>query len=97
MDLEIRWSPRAASDVEDIYAYIARDSEHYAAIFASQVLEIVRAIPTFPRSGRVVPEYRDNNLREKLFGNYRIVYRLREDVVEIVAIHHGARLLHDIE
>jgi hypothetical protein len=31
-------------------------------------------------------------LREILFGNYRIVYRLRDGVVEILTVYHGARL-----
>ena len=51
------------------------------------------SIPLFPRAGRVVPEYGDENLREKLFGSYRIVYWLREEVIEIVTIHHAARPL----
>jgi len=93
MDLEVRWSPRAAEDLEDICTRIARDSEQYAAIFARRVLASVQTIPTFPRAGRVVPEYGDENLREKLFGNYRIVYRLREHAVEIVTVHHAARPL----
>ncbi|MFN7975233.1 MAG: type II toxin-antitoxin system RelE/ParE family toxin [Acidobacteriota bacterium] len=97
MDWQIRWSPRAATDLEEGCAFIAKDSEHYAAIFARRVVAIVEGIPFFPRAGRVVPEYRDENLREKLFGNYRIVYRLRENVaehvVEIVTIHHAARPL----
>lgn len=38
----------------------------------------------------------DENLREKIFENYRIVYRLKKDVVEIVAICHGAQPLRNI-
>ncbi len=44
-----------------------------------------------PRSGRVVPEVRDESVREVIHGNYRIVYRLRHDVVEIATVFHGAR------
>lgn len=93
MDRKVRWSPRAATDLEEICTYIAKDSEHYGSIFARRVLAIVQGIPTFPRAGRVVPEYGDENLREKIFGNYRIVYRLREHAVEIVTVHHAARPL----
>ena len=46
-----------------------------------------------PLSGRVVPEVGDDAIRELIRGNYRIVYRLKQDVVEIVTVFHGARLL----
>lgn len=96
MAYKIRWSPRAASNFEEICNYIARDAEHYAAVFAKQINAMVKSIPQFPHAGRVVPEYGDENLREKIFENYRIVYRLKKDVVEIVAICHGAQPLRNI-
>jgi plasmid stabilization system protein ParE len=37
------------------------------------------------------------SLREKIFHSYRIVYRIKPGIIEIVAIVHGARLLHDIK
>ena len=93
----IRWSPLAASHFEDICAYIAKDSPYYAALFAKKVLMIVRALPQFPRAGRVVPEYGNDDLREKIYENYRIVYRIRAEVIEIAAICHGARPLENME
>ena len=45
-----------------------------------------------PRSGRVMPELGDGAIREVIHGNYRIVYRLRHDLVEIATVFHGARL-----
>ena len=87
------WSPRAASHLEDICEYITLDSTAYAAIFAQRILSIVKSIPKFPESGRIVPEYDNPDLREKLYGNYRIVYRLKasEKLIEIAAICHSAR------
>jgi plasmid stabilization system protein ParE len=96
MASQIRWSPRAASNLEGICNYIARDSKHYASLFAKKVFAIVETIPEFPKSGRIVPEYGDENLREKIYQNYRIVYRLKGDAIEIVAICHGAKQLQDI-
>ncbi len=96
MAYQIRWAPRAASNLEDICNYIARDSEYYAAFFAKKVNEIIKAIPPFPKAGRTVPEYGDKNLREKIYKNYRIVYRIKGELIEIVAICHGAKPLDDI-
>ncbi len=54
---------------------------------------MVEDMATFPRIGRIVPEYRDPNLRERIYSNYRIVYRMKDEVVEIAAICHGAQPL----
>jgi plasmid stabilization system protein ParE len=66
MALKIKWSPRAASNLEEICDYIAKDSQYYAILFAKKVTNIVKAIPQFPKSGRIVPEYGEENLRENL-------------------------------
>jgi plasmid stabilization system protein ParE len=96
MAYKIRWSPRAASNFEDVCNYIAKDSEYYAALFAKKVNAVVKAIPQFPKAGRIVPEYGDETLREKIYENYRIVYRLKREFVEIVTICHGAHPLDHI-
>lgn len=85
MDYSLKWSPRAALHFEEICDYIARDSKYYSALFAKRIISIVKSIPHFPKAGRIVPEYNDEN--------YRIVYRIKSEVIEIVAICHGARPL----
>ena len=54
MAYEIRWSPRAADNLEDICDYIATDSEYYAALFAKKVNSVIKSIPQFPKAGRIV-------------------------------------------
>lgn len=90
---QLRWSPRAAQDLEDICEYIGKGSEHYARVFARQVIALVESIPSHPCAGSIVPEYDRQDLRERVLHNYRVIYRLRGGFVEIVAICHGARLL----
>jgi plasmid stabilization system protein ParE len=41
----------------------------------------------------MVPEVGDESLREVVYENYRVVYRVRPDAVEILTVFHGARLL----
>ncbi|WP_099325442.1 type II toxin-antitoxin system RelE/ParE family toxin [Candidatus Kuenenia stuttgartiensis] len=57
---------------------------------------MVKSIPQFPKSGRMVPEYGDEDLREKIYENYRIVYRIKGELIEVVAICHGSRLLGNV-
>lgn len=91
------WSPKAAADLEDICEYISKDSEYYARVFAQKVMLLAEMIAYFPMTGRVVPEYKREDIRERIFQRYRIVYRLKPGTVEIAAIVHGARLLPGIE
>lgn len=87
------WAPQAIEDVEAIRAYVARDSPHYADLVVERIVAAVARLENYPLSGRVVPEVADQSLREVIHASYRIVYRLRPDVVEILTVFHGARLL----
>ena len=49
-------------------------------------------IAAFPKSGRVVPEIDDPDLREVIEGPYRMIYRILRDGVDVVAILHSSRL-----
>ena len=91
----IVWSPDAAADLEEICDYIAENSELYARVFAQGIINAIERLQIFPESGRIVPEYNQKDMREIIFQNYRIVYRIRSDAIEIVTITHGARLMGD--
>ena len=87
------WTRQAIEDVEAIRAYVARDSARYAALLVERIVASVGRLESFPESGRVVPEVGDGSLREIIYGAYRIVYRVQSELVEVVAVHHAARLL----
>ena len=90
---EVRWTPQAADDLEAIANFIAVDSPQYASLFAIDILAAVDRLGVFPRSGRIVPETNHPDVREVILGNYRIVYRIRADLIEVLTVYHGARLL----
>ena len=85
------WSPEAVGDLESICSRIALDSNEYARVFAQDVAALVEELAEYPRIGRIVPEYGEENLRERIYQNYRVVYELMGSRVEIVAVVHGAR------
>lgn len=91
--MRVIWTRQAVEDVEAITTYVARDSPRYAALLADRLVAAVERVAQFPESGRIVPEIGDPTLREVVHGNYRIVYRLGSAAVEVIAVHHGARLL----
>lgn len=71
--------------------YIARDSDFYAADLVQQMVLSVGKLLRFPRMGRVVPETQDESIRELLQQNYRIIYRIAGERIEILTIIHGSR------
>ena len=92
MASRIKWSPDASADLHSICEFIAKDSKHYASVFATNVIHLIEnQIASFPKSGRKIPEYNHENLREKIYGNYRIIYEIKPDHLEIITICHAAR------
>lgn len=90
---EVRWTPQAHDDPKAITAFIATDSTSHAKLFAIDALATVERLSEFPFSGRIVPEMNDPAVREILFGNYRLVYRVSDNLLELLTIYHGARVL----
>jgi addiction module RelE/StbE family toxin len=91
VDIEVEWSPEAAEDLESIAEYIARDSGFYARAVVSKILEISRNIRDFSLIGREVPEIGNERIRERFVYSYRLVYRIEEKRILIVAVIHGKR------
>ena len=89
----VRWSPRAADDLEAIADYISLDSPAYAKSVVKTILEITRKLSQFPLAGRMVPEFNDESIREWFAYSYRIIYRVDQNVITVAAIVHGRRML----
>src|SRR3990172_11925852 len=88
-----KWTLQSLEDIEAIANFITRDSGYYARMFTKKVFEAVDRLELFPESGRVVPELNRKEIREVIIGNYRIIYRIRGELVEILTVYHSSRLL----
>ncbi|MEW5954721.1 MAG: type II toxin-antitoxin system RelE/ParE family toxin [Bacillota bacterium] len=91
--VRIIWTERAVKNLKNVFDYIAVDSKIYASHFTKRIVKASEKLKYFPFMGRVVPEFADQQLREVLFQNYRIVYRIGSDVkkVEVIAVVHASR------
>jgi toxin ParE1/3/4 len=87
--MQIIWTLEALERLIDIEDYIARGNTERAAKFVEQAESLLDN----PRSGRVVPEIANPDIRELIFNKYRIVYRLSEMRMEILTVFEGHRLL----
>ena len=91
--VKIIWSDLAIDDLKSIHEYISKDSKIYADRFIDKLISRIDQLESHPKSGRVVPEFANEDLRELIEGNYRIIFKIKDDYVGIVRVHHSARLL----
>lgn len=86
------WLQSAKDDLKDIYDFIAADSIKYANHQIKQIRDRATTLKSNPYSGKIVPEYDLDSIREIIQGHYRIIYRIKsENLIHILLIHHGAR------
>ena len=90
--MKVRFTPSARAQFLSALTFIRRDKSAAAIRFRDRTETILRRLEGFPESGRVVPEFPDLPYREVIIPPYRFFYRIKGDVVWIVAVWHGAQL-----
>jgi plasmid stabilization system protein ParE len=59
--------------------------------FVTEVKDAAAALAKFAVSGQVVPEFADSTIRELLIRPYRVVYKIVDDKVLVLALIHAAK------
>ena len=90
--MKIVWSPLALERVQDIARYIARDKPSAAEKWVRNLFNAVGGLSEQPRSCRMVPELKRPDIRELIYGNYRVIYKLTDRIL-ILTVRHGRQLL----
>jgi toxin ParE1/3/4 len=91
--MKLLWSPLAIDRASEIAEYVARDSPVAAEGWINALFKKVEGLKAFPESGRIVPETNNETIRELIYGNYRIIYRMEERRLSVLTIRHGKQLL----
>jgi len=90
--LKVRFTPSARAQFLSALTFIRRDKPSAAIRFRDGTENVLQRLENFPESGRVVPEFPDLPYREVIISPYRFFYRIKGDVIWIVAVWHGAEL-----
>ena len=88
--MRVRFTPTGRVQFLTAIAFIRRENPVAAARFRQRAEQALRRLEQFPESGRVVPEFLDLPYREVIVPPYRFFYRIKEAVVWVVAVWHGA-------
>jgi addiction module RelE/StbE family toxin len=92
--MNIEWTGQAENRVYEIAAYIALDSVAEAEKWVNNIFDYVKRLENFPESGRYVPEIANRkDLRELVFKNYRIIYRIEKSIVYILTVRSYKQIL----
>ena len=88
--MRIRWTPAAASDLEQISDYLKDHHSRYRQPTMRKLYDLIRTLKKWPQSGR---PGREAGTRELLFSPlpYVCVYRVTEQNVEVLRIHHTSQ------
>ena len=90
--MKVQFTPSARNQFLSALAYIRRDKPSAAVNFRKKAETILRRLEEFPESGRIIPEFPELPYREVIVPPYRFFYKVKEKVVWIIAVWHGAQL-----
>ena len=91
--MKIFWSPLAIERASEIAEYIAQDKPSAAENWIDTIFSKIDKLISSPEIGRIVPEIKNNQFRELIYGNYRIIYRIEKNQISILTIRHGMQIL----
>ncbi|MBI5585866.1 MAG: type II toxin-antitoxin system RelE/ParE family toxin [Deltaproteobacteria bacterium] len=91
--MKILWSPLALERIGEIADYLAQDNSAAAVKWVNTIFEKVARLKNLPFTGRVVPEINHDQIRELLYGNYRIIYQVEGKIISILTVRHGKQIM----
>jgi plasmid stabilization system protein ParE len=94
MAYRVEITPQAEADLDQGYCYIARDSPKNALRWWRRFYDVVARLSLFPEAYGHAPENDavSFDVRQKLYGNYRILFTIDGERVVVLRIRHAARL-----
>lgn len=86
--MEVIFTDRFLDRIEECIDYIAHDHVPTATKWAREVFEQCEKLGNHPESGIMVPEFDRHEIREIIHGNYRLVYELKPNQIDMLTIWH---------
>jgi len=91
--LRLTWAPVALEQAEAALDHIAQDRPAAAARWLNDLLQRVDVLRDLPEQGRLVREAPRRDLRELIYGSYRVIYRVRQEDIAILLVRHSRQHL----
>ncbi len=91
--MRLVWTDFAIERVSEIAKYIAQDNPKAAEKWVDAIFDKAKVLKNFPKIGRMVPEILRDEIREIVFKNYRIIYKIQADKISILTVRHFKQVL----
>ncbi len=92
--ISITFAEAAIKDLEDMQAYYSDEGvPEVGKNLATEIIARIERLVSHPLSGRIVPEFNVEHLREIIYPPFRIIYRHDKNKVRIVRIWRSERHL----
>ena len=91
--MKFLWSPLAVQRIQEISDYIAIDNISAANNWIDSLFKKTEILKSNPEIGRIVPEIGKSDIRELIFGNYRIIYLLSKNQIAVLTVRHFKQIL----
>ncbi len=85
----------AEEDIRYIFEYILSDNPQTAERWKSEIKYQIASLIEFPARYSIIPEAVDIGIdyRHVIYGDYRTVFKITDNIVFIMRVFHCARLL----
>jgi len=90
--LKVLFTPTGRRQFIEAIAYIYRDNPSAAVDFRRKAEKALSRLRKFSESGRLIPEFSDLPFREIIVRPYRFFYKIKDEIVWIIAVWHSAQL-----
>ena len=93
MKYRVITEPQAEAQMADVFHWVAKDSPHHAMKFIEGMEKAINSLQGFPSRCGIAPEseFFGVEIRQLLYGNYRILFTIEGMNVRILHVRHGAR------
>jgi plasmid stabilization system protein ParE len=91
--MKLIWAPLAIERIIEIASFIAQDNPSAAEKWIDDAFKRVGQLARFPNSGRHLPETSREDIRELIWKNYRVIYRVKTHEVAILTVRHTKEIL----
>lgn len=88
---EVEWSSSANAALDEVIAYVNDTSPENARLILTEALAAANSLTRLAERGRMVPELADPATRQLLVRGFRLMYRVTETTVTVVAFVRSRR------
>lgn len=91
--MRVFWTDRAKQRLRELHDYVALEAPLVAPQIVRRLVRRSRQLQVAPWSGRRVPEYDRDDIRELMDRPYRIIYLVQSDRVDVLTVRHYRQLM----